>query len=53
MNKYDLAFKTKYIELSRGFFSLPLISVFTRLLDKENFRNITKIFRKHSYSKKN
>jgi len=36
MNKYDQAFKTKYIELSRGFFSLPLISVFTRLLDKEN-----------------
>lgn len=42
MNKYNSAFKTKYIEFSRGFFSLPLISVFTRLLDKENL--LTKKF---------
>jgi hypothetical protein len=35
MNKLHLNYKKKYIELTRGFFSLPAISIFNRLLEKQ------------------
>lgn len=36
MNKYLNKNKSKYIELTRGFFSLPAISIFSRLLEKKS-----------------
>ena len=44
MKKFLSKNKLKYIKLTRGFFSLPVISILNRLLEKKEIFNKTNYF---------